>query len=181
MPSANCCILDYIANRRWAEDQKSERKRYLYQLARQSKEDKDIASKIGGMLIYNQVIEQFLLDIVEMSIYYIKAEIWPVSVSLEIDLDKATFGKMIDHFKEFATVEPNRELILSHLRKFNTKRNEVVHDLFDIRDLNKLADELNDYADLADEIIGLLVEYDHQVCENFCVLEKKDIFNASSK
>lgn len=177
MPSANCCILDYVANRMWAEDQKSERKRYLYRLAQQSKEDSDIASKIGGMLIYNQVIEQFLLDIVEMSIYYIKAEIWPVSVSLEIELDKATFGKMIEYFKQFATVEPNRELILSHLKKFNIKRNEVVHDLFDIQDLNKLVSELNDYASLADEIIGLLAEYDSQVCENFCLLEKQTDFS----
>jgi hypothetical protein len=110
---------------------------------------------------------------VEKSIHYIKARIWPVSVDLEVELDNATFGKMIEYFRQFATVEPNREKILSDLRKFNIKRNQVVHDLFDIENLENLAQELNDYADLADEIIWLLTEYDKQVCENFCTLSKQ--------
>lgn len=176
MATADNCVVTYMAEHKWAADQKSQRKRYMCRLAQQSKKDKDIASKIGGMLIYNQVIEQFLSDIIEMSIYYIKARIWPVAVSLDIDLDKATFGKMIEYFKQYATVEPNRDLILSHLTKFNTKRNQVVHDLFDIHDLNKLAIELNDYAQLADEIIDLLAEYDNQVCENFCELDRSKKF-----
>jgi len=171
--SVDKSILEYMAHRRWAVDQKNQRKRYLFRLARESKTDDDISSKIGGMLIYNQVIEQLLRDIVDMSIHFIQAEIWPVSVSLDIDTDKATFGKMIEYFKQFATIEANRELILSYLKKFNTKRNQVVHDLFDVQDLRKLAFELNDYAELADEIIDLLVEYDNNVCENFCELEKR--------
>lgn len=174
-------VIEYMVQRKWALDLKTERKRYLFRLARESKNDPDIASKIGGMLIYNQVIEQYLHDIIEMSIYYIKAEIWPVAVSLDIDLDKATFGKMIEYFKQFATVEPNRELILSHLNKFNTKRNQVVHDLFDIQDLKQLAVELDAYADLADEIITLLTEYDNQVCENFCELDRRVNFKNLEK
>jgi len=180
-PETDGSVVTYMIERGWMVDQKTERKRYLHRLARQSKYDKDIASKIGGMLIYNQIIEQFLVDIVVMSIYFIKAETWPVSVSLEIDLDKSTFGKIIEYFKQFATVEPNRELILSYLKKFNIKRNQVVHDLFDVQDLRNLADELDDYAQLADEIIELLAEYDNQVCENFCALEKRVDFRKFAK
>ena len=44
-------VVSYMVNRQWTVDQKAERKRYLYRLAQQSKNDKDIASKIGGMLI----------------------------------------------------------------------------------------------------------------------------------
>lgn len=166
-------ILEYMLQRKWSVDGKCARKRYLHKLARQSKDDPDIATKIGGMLIYNQVIEQYLQDIVDMSIHYIKAEIYPVQISLDVELDKATFGKVIEYFTQYATVESNRELILSHLKKFNIKRNQVVHDLFDIHDLNKLAQELDKYAALADEIIGLLSKYDDQVCENFMQLEKR--------
>jgi hypothetical protein len=161
-----------MRNQNWQADQKKGRRRYLHRLAQQSRKDPDIASKIGGMLIYNQVIEELLTSIVEMSINYIKAEIWPVSVSLEMDLEKATFGKIIDYFTQFATVEPNRELILSHLKKFNIKRNQVVHDLFDIEDLSKLGQELDEYARLADEILRLLTDYEEQVCENFCRLKE---------
>lgn len=166
-------IVTYMVNRGWTVDEKTARKRYLHHLAQQSKWDKDIASKIGGMLIYNQIIEQYLTDIVDMSIHFIKAETWPVAVSLDVELDKATFGKIIEYFKQFATFEPNRALILSYLKKFNIKRNQVVHDLFDVQDLSKLADELDDYADLADDTINLLTKYDDQVCENFRELEKR--------
>ena len=172
MESKKICISDYMRNRNWQADQKKGRRRYLHRLAQQSRNDPDIASKIGGMLIYNQVIEELLTSIVEMSINYIKAEIWPVSVSLEMDLEKATFGKIIEYFTQFATVEPNRELILSHLKKFNIKRNQVVHDLFDIEDLSKLGQELDEYARLADEILRLLTDYEEQVCENFCQLKE---------
>ena len=172
MESKKICISDYMRNQNWQADQKKGRRRYLHRLAQQSRKDPDIASKIGGMLIYNQVIEELLTSIVEMSINYIKAEIWPVSVSLEMDLEKATFGKIIEYFTQFATVEPNRELILSHLKKFNIKRNQVVHDLFDIEDLSKLGRELDEYARLADEILRLLTDYEEQVCENFCRLKE---------
>lgn len=169
-------IVSYMVQRKWAVDQKIQRKRYLHRLAKQSKQDPDVATKIGGMLIYNQVIEQYLKDIVHMSICYIKADLYPVSVNLEIDLDKATFGKVIEYFTQFATVEEQRELILSHLKKFNSKRNQVVHDLFDIGDMGALARQLDQYAALADEIIGLLCKYDDLVCENFSRLEQRKEF-----
>lgn len=53
------------------------------------------------------------------------------------------------------------------------KRNEVVHNLFDIEDLDLLANELDEYAGLAEEILHLLIEYDNQVCEKFCDLENR--------
>lgn len=166
-------ILEYMDNRLWASDAKQERKRYMHRLAQYSKQDSDVSSKIGGMLIYNQVIEQWLKDIVHLSIHYIKAELWPVAVSLDVDIEKATFGKVIEYFTQFATLEDNRELILTYLKKFNTKRNQVVHDLFDIEDIRGLRIELDEYALLADEIIRLLADYEDQVCENFSILEKQ--------
>ena len=151
MESKKSCITEYMKNQDWSADRKKGRRRYLHRLAQDSRRDPDIASKIGGMLIYNQVIEELLTGIVELSINYIKAEIWPVSVSLEVDLDKATFGKVIEYFTQFATVEPNRELILSHLKKFNIKRNQVVHDLFDIEIFGKESkDQVN--GQLGEEI-----------------------------
>ena len=174
-------ISEYMEKRQWEKAKTAKRKRYLYEIARNSKKDKDIAAKIGGMLIYNQVIEQFLAEIVKMSIYYIKAQIWPVVVELEVDLDKSTFGKVIEYFKQYATVEPNRDQILSDLKKFNTKRNQVVHDLFDIEDLCNLANELDEYANLADRILKLLMEYEKQVRNNFCQLSDQMDFCGCKK
>jgi len=145
----------------------------MYRLAQESKNATDFAGKIGGILIYNQVIEQFLTDIVKMSLYYIKAKIWPVSAELDVELDKATFGKVIEYFTRYSTIEPNRDQLLSYLKKYNSKRNQVVHDLFDIPDLGNLGKELDEYAKLADEILQLLMEYEDHVCENFCTLSKR--------
>lgn len=55
-------IIDYMTNRKWAENVKGDRILYLYQLAKSSSQSADIAGKIGAMLIYNQVIEQVCID-----------------------------------------------------------------------------------------------------------------------
>ena len=56
-------IVQYMIERRWANDEKAERKKYLFKLAQQSKKQTEVSHKIGGMLIYNQLIEEFLKDI----------------------------------------------------------------------------------------------------------------------
>ena len=171
-------FFQYIRQRKWAQDQNTDRKMYLFRVARNSAEQPDIAAKVGGILIYNQVIEQFLADIIEMSIYYIKASVLPVSVDLTVELDKATFGKMIEYFRQYAIAEVNQEQILHRLKKFNTKRNQVAHDLFDVADLELLSQELSDYGNLANEIIFMLDEYDNLVCKKFCELEKQRNFQS---
>ena len=170
-------IVKYMIERKWADDEKTDRKVFLWELAQKSKEEKEVSHKIGGMLIYNQLIEEFLKDITELSVNYIKAEIWPADVCLKLEFSKMTFGKLINEFKQYATIEHNREILLNYLQKYNLKRNEVVHHLFEIEDLEKLAIELDEYALLADEIVYLLVEYDNSVCEKFCDLDERVDFN----
>ena len=171
MAELNKEIIEYMVRREWAMDKRIERKKQLFRLAQQSKQESDIAHKIGGMLIYNQVIEQYLADIIDMSIHYIKADLWPVTIDLQVDADKATFGKAIEYFRQYATIEPNRELLLKDLKKYNIKRNLVVHDLFDIQDLDRLSKELDEYAALADSILKLLADYETEVRKNFQELE----------
>ena len=88
-------IVKYMIERKWADDEKTDRKVFLWKLAQKSKEEKDVSHKIGGMLIYNQLIEEFLKDITKLSVNYIKAEIWPADVCLKLDFSKMTFGKLI--------------------------------------------------------------------------------------
>lgn len=166
-------IVKYMAEDEWKDDKKAERKSYLFKLAKKSKTQKDISHKIGGMLIYNQVIEEFLKDIVEYSVNYIKAEIWPAKVYMKFDFSKATFGSLINLFKQYATIEYNREIIIRYLTKYKEIRNQVVHNLFNIEDLQKLSLELDEYALIADEIIYLLIEYDNSICVKFCDLAER--------
>lgn len=160
-------ILEYMKKEKWMIDEKRERKVELWKLAKLSQGEVDISHKIGGLLIYNQVIDEFLKDIVEYSIIYIKAEIWPSSFAYKVDFEKNTFGRNIELFKKFSTIEPNRELLLECLCRFNKARNKVVHNLFAINDALKLKEDIDEHMSLADEIIGLLIEYDNCVCEKF--------------
>ena len=170
-------IIKYMSKSGWKHDEKAERKLYLFKLAQESKAQTEISHKIGGMLIYNQVIEEFLKDIVEYSVNYIKAEIWPTQVQMKFDFSKATFGSLINFFKQYATVEYNREIIIDELTKYREIRNQVVHNLFNIIDFDKLSTELDEYALVADEIVYLLVEYDNSICQKFCDLDNRVNFN----
>ena len=166
-------IITYMIEEQWGDDLKGDRKRFLLKLAKESAENSDIASKIGSMLIFNQLLEEYLKDIVEYSAYYIKAEIWPADVDLSFDFSKANFGDLIRSFKRFAMKEYNRDVILNDLTKYNKKRNEVVHHLFGIEDLSALAAELDEYAEIAEELFYLLLEYDNCICEKFCDLSTR--------
>lgn len=170
-------IVRYMSEGNWKDDEKAGRKRYLFELAQESKSQIEISHKIGGMLIYNQVIEEFLKDIVEYSVNYIKAEIWPAQVQMKFDFSKATFGNLINQFKQYATIEHNRDIIIKELTLYKEKRNQVVHNLFNIEDFDKLSSELNEYALIADEIVYLLIEYDNSICEKFCDLADRIDFN----
>ena len=160
-------IVQYMIEESWRDDKKEERKVMLFNMAREGKEKEDLASKIGAMLLYNQVIEEILKDIVQLSINYIKAEIWPSEVYMSFQFSKSTFGAIIKGFEQYATIEYNRDILLKSLDRYNKQRNEVVHNLFSVKDLNNLAKELDEYSLDAEEIIGLLLEYDGAVCEKF--------------
>lgn len=174
-------IVKYMTEGGWKEDEKVERKLFLFKLAQESKSNENISHKIGGLLIYNQVIEEFLKDLVAYSINYIKAEIWPAKVDIKLDFSKATFGMLIGYFKQYATIEYNRDTIINELTVYNEKRNQIVHNLFKIKDFDKLSSELDEYAFVAEEIVYLLVEYDNSICERFCNLVDRVDFNEFTK
>lgn len=125
-------VLKFMKNKEWAEDYKIDRKTYLFNLAIQSFIDSDISKKIGGVLIYNQVVEQMLKEVIYCSINYIKAEIYPCIIKMTINLEKLTFGQLIEQFNQYVIKEYNRKFIEEYLKKLNIERNKVVHKLFDV-------------------------------------------------
>lgn len=61
-------ILDHMVKGKWKKDIKQTRKLELWKLAKESQGDVDVSHKIGGLLIYNQLIDECLKDIIEYSI-----------------------------------------------------------------------------------------------------------------
>lgn len=152
-------ILDYMVNKEWLKDRERIKKMQLLNLVRTNYDANNLSNKIGSILIYNQLIEQFIKDIIEISIYYIKAEIWPAEVELKVDFDNKTFGQTIKLFEQYATKENSRDEILNKLKDFNKKRNEVAHKLFTVDDLKKLDSQLDSYRVLAEKTMVLLLQY----------------------
>ena len=157
-------VIKFMINRDWEKDYKQERKIYLLNIAKECENSEKIADTIGGILIYNQLVEQFLKETIICSISYIKAEIWPSSVQMNLDFDKATFGVLIEYFKQFAVKEYNRDVILKYLKDIKKTRNDTVHRLFEIKDIKNLKNELNDYYGKSFELVMLLNEYYNEIC-----------------
>lgn len=170
-------IIEYMINGNWKTDIKRKKKMELWKLAKESQGDVAVSHKIGGLLIYNQLIDEFLKDIIKYSIYYIKAEIWPASFALNINFEKKTFGQNIELFKQYAMIEPDRDVLLEYLTRFNKKRNSVVHNLFVIEDMQLLKQDIDNYLLIAEEIIELLCKYDNNICHKFDDLDRRVDFD----
>ena len=170
-------VLEFMVNKEWEKDDKAERKIYLLSIARKSSESSDVAQKIGGMLIYNQIIEQLLREIIVASISYIKAEIWPMQISLNINLGKMTMGNLTACFEQNAIKERNCKVIIKHLKEYTQKRNAVVHNLFGLPDIETLSEEIDEYDVLAEKIILLLLEYYNEICMHFYDLDRRVEFD----
>ena len=171
-------VLEYMINKEWEKESKIERKYYLLEIAQNSKNSEELSNKIGGMLIFNQITEQLLKEAIICSIAYIKAEIWPTSVQFDLQISKATFGKLIEYFKQFAIKKYNREILMKYLEKLNHGRNEVVHNLFDIEDTEVLKEKLNKYDELSEEVIVLLIEYYNAICDDLYDLDNRVNFES---
>lgn len=171
-------VLEYMANKEWQKESKIEGKNNLFRMAKESKKSEKLSNKIGGMLIYNQIIEQLLKEIIVCSIAYIKAEIWPTSVKLDVCVSKLTFGKLIEYFKKFVIKKYNREILIKYLEQLNNCRNEIVHKLFDFNEINQINLKLDEYGDLSDEVINLLLEYYNVISEELNDLDKRVNFES---
>ncbi len=159
-------VINFMINKDWEKDYKRERKIFLLNIATECEKSDKTADVIGGILIYNQLIEQLLKETIICSIGYIKAEIWPASVQMNLSFDKATFGTLIEYFKQFAIKEYNRDVILKYLKDIKKMRNDVVHNLFDVPDIKNIKNGLKDYYGKSYELFMLLNEYYDQICWN---------------
>ena len=171
-------VLEYMINKEWTKESKIEGKIHLFKMAQESIKSEKLQDKIGGVLILNQVIEQLLREIIIASLSYVRAEIWPTEVELNIQTSKATFGKLIEYFKRFAIKKYNREILIKDLEKLNMNRNKLVHNLFDIKDESNLKEELKKYEEISDEVIELLIEYYNAISDGFFELTDRVDFES---
>lgn len=156
-------IKEHIINKEWIDDPKTDIFFKYYKIAQKCSKSKNVEDLVSGTLLYNQLVEKSLRDTIIISIIVIKAKAWPEKVELDLNFDKATFGKLVEYFKRFALKKYNRDIIVKYLNDILPIRNKVIHKIFDIEDINK---ELADYFVKADELVLLLNGYYNSIAEN---------------
>lgn len=152
-------ILEMMSNPTWWFDKQKKRKLELLRSARRVRKTSSISAKMGGVLIWQQVLEQFLKEIILTSISYIKAEIWPTKIDFKVDLDRKTFGQLINDYENFSLDYKDKNKILTKLRFVNDNRNKIVHKLFNIDNMIDLEDYFKSNFKTYEELLPLILDH----------------------
>ena len=91
---------------------------------------------------------------------------------------KKQLEKLNEIIKIFTIKEYNREILIECLEKLNKNRNDMVHKLFDIENIDVLKKKLNEYDELSEEAIELLLEYYNAICERLIKLDGRVDFKS---
>ncbi len=152
-------IFESMKNKDWWIDKFKARKIELIRSCRKINSNSSISRKIGGLLLWQQVIEQFLKEIIQISLTYVKAEIWPTKIDFKIDYDKKTFGQIIDMYKNYSFDYEDRPKIIGFLKTINDNRRMVTHKMFNVEDLEELENLFESSYDIHEELLQLLLDH----------------------
>ena len=152
-------IFESMKNKDWWIDKFKARKIELISSCRKINSNSSISRKIGGLLLWQQVIEQFLKEIIQISLTYVKAEIWPTKIDFKIDYDKKTFGQIIDMYKNYSVDYEDRPKIIGFLKTINDNRRMVTHKMFNVENLEELENLFESSYDIHEELLQLLLDH----------------------
>ena len=170
-------IIDFMVNKKWENDNLSDKKDRIISLLKNISPQSDITTKLGGVLLSIQFEEQLLKEAIQISNNYIRAEIYPSKVDLTIDLDEKTFGSLITYFQNNSVDFDGKKNLINLLNIHNKMRNKIVHRLFQAKDLKlieKDADRINiEFID----VVTMLLDYYDKVCFNLYDLSERADFS----
>lgn len=166
-------IFESMKDKKWWIDKFKTRKLELIKSSRKIHSSSSISQKIGGILLWQQVIEQFLKEIVQISLTYVKAEIWPIKVDFKVDYDKKTFGQIIEIYTNYSVDYEDRPKIIEQLKIINKNRNLIVHKMFEVENLDDLEELFESSYDSHEGLLQLLLDHYILVANNLESLEKK--------
>lgn len=152
-------IFESMKNKDWWIDKLKARKIELIKSCRRINSNSSISRKIGGLLLWQQVIEQFLKEINQISITYVKSEIWPTKIDLKIDYERKTFGQVIDIYKNYSIDYEDRPKIISLLKTINDNRRTITHKMFEVEDLEDLENVFESSYEIHEELLQLLLDH----------------------
>jgi hypothetical protein len=121
-------ILGFIENEeKWLTFENKEMIINLIKIADQQFATQKMEGILSAVLIYQQVLEEFLRVLLGLSNLYIQGEIWPSRIKLEVR-DKMMFGQLLKEHQRTIDFDCKKEL-LNSCQNFSEIRNRFVHKL----------------------------------------------------
>ncbi|NER11791.1 hypothetical protein SAMN06265375_1192 [Muriicola jejuensis] len=111
-----------------------------------------VDGRVSAVIIYHQIVEEFLVHLLKLSNLYIQAKIWPSRLDLEIS-NKLMFGQILKEHKRSIKFN-GKDVLLLKCERFNTTRIEYVHRLLKFKSdeerVTRSAEINNDYYEIID-------------------------------
>jgi hypothetical protein len=150
-------IIGKISNEeQWPKIDNTELIFKLLEIADKQHKSQTIEGLLSSLLIYQQIVEEYLINLLKLSNLYIQAEVWPTRLNLRIK-NKLMFGQLLQEHNRTIDFDKKAEL-LNECREFNETRIKFVHHLLKFNTQQEIIDEAKESMDKFDKISNLYNE-----------------------
>lgn len=138
--SYNKSIISKMSNEEnWPKINNIDLVRKLIEIADKQFANKSLEGYLSSILIYHQVVEELLINLLKLSNLYVQAEIWPTKLDLKIK-DKLMFGQILEEHKRSINFD-KKEQLLKECNDFNKIRIKFVHHLLKFKNESEIESE----------------------------------------
>lgn len=137
----------------WPEIDNSELSKKLVQIAHKEFAKKTVGGYLSSILIYQQVIEEFLINLLELSNLYVQGEIWPARIEIKTK-NRLMFGQLVKEHQRTIDFDDKDDL-LQQCDAFNKIRIKFVHNLLKFKNNKEVIESVKDVPNQFLNIIDL--------------------------
>lgn len=112
-----------------------------------------VSGKIAQMFVYHQIVHELTKILIEMSLLYVQAEIWPTEFNPAYDNGKSKMTYWyITYYEEHCIENVDKEKYIQLAKRLNEIRNKVAHNLTgkNVVEINR---SFNEFSRLYDSLI----------------------------
>ena len=124
----------------------------------------EISDYIAATIIYQQLIEQFLINLLEWSEFFIQLKVYPIEIHI-VSKEELTLGQIIEECNRLCIVFDKKDQLIGQCRKFNKIRRYIAHGMSKGNDENEIFRKTEGIQELYEEIMALWFEAGKWFCK----------------
>ena len=142
----------------------------------------EIPDCIAATIIYQQLIEQLLINLTELSIFYLQLKIYPEKITIKVK-EEITLGQRIDEFNRLTIEFKNKSKLVGICREYNKVRIFVAHGISSGNDVNVIYEKTENIQETYEQVFTLWYEsakwFYIKINESIETLKKNGFFNTN--